>query len=135
MTEKAPWAERDNFQGEVTKDGLMVFTAGYNTREALNDGQHTHTARQLTVTTRWGCTTQWLYLIIHPLCCLSRVAVWVTADGGYTWGQCVAEASFSDRRWQTTILDNQGYFLLIGGEEMEGGVSTKLNGTNTHSFP
>lgn len=38
ITDKAPWAERDNFQGEITKDGLIVFTAGYNSREALNDG-------------------------------------------------------------------------------------------------
>jgi len=61
--------------------------------------------------------------------------VWVSADGGHTWGQCVAEASFSDRRWQTTILDNLGYFLLIGGEEVEGGVYAKQNDVWKSSFP
>jgi len=84
ITDKAPWAERDNLNGEVTADGIIVFTAGYNNREAMND-------------------------------------VWISADGGYSWGNCLAEASFSDRRWQMTALDGQGFLYVAGGEEYLGG--------------
>ena len=31
--------KRDNFNAEVTKDGYLVVVGGYNSREALNDGQ------------------------------------------------------------------------------------------------
>ena len=34
---QAPWTERDNFNAEITKDGLIVFAGGINSREALND--------------------------------------------------------------------------------------------------
>ena len=102
----------------------MVFTAGYNDREALNDGQTQYSASLHTT----------LFLPAPPpalphssLRHCFRVAVWVSADGGHTWGQCVAEASFSDRRWQTTLLDSLGYFYLVGGEEVEGGVYALKN--------
>ena len=37
ITDRAPWVERDNFNAEITKDGLIVFAGGLNSREALND--------------------------------------------------------------------------------------------------
>lgn len=37
ITDKAPWAERDNLNAEVTADGIIVFTSGYNTRGPMND--------------------------------------------------------------------------------------------------
>jgi len=37
ILEQAPWTERDNFNAEITKDGLIVFAGGLNSREALND--------------------------------------------------------------------------------------------------
>ena len=49
-------------------------------------------------------------------------------------GQCVAEAPFSDRRWQTTVTDSLGFFYVIGGEEVVGGVYTKTNDVWRSSF-
>ena len=43
--------------------------------------------------------------------------VWVSLDGGWTWGQCVEDSPWTDRRWVSTVLDNDGYLLLIGGDE------------------
>lgn len=40
--------------------------------------------------------------------------------GGWTFGNCLAEASFSDRRWEMTVLDASGYLYVIGGEEYIG---------------
>ena len=42
--------------------------------------------------------------------------VWTSLDGGWTWGKCVEDATFPDRRWQMTMLDNEGYFYIMGGE-------------------
>ena len=35
-------------------------------------------------------------------------------------GQCNAEAQFSDRRWQMTVMDRRGFLFVMGGEEIEG---------------
>ena len=43
--------------------------------------------------------------------------VWVSLDGGWTWGQCVEDSPWTDRRWVSTVLDSEGYLLLIGGDE------------------
>jgi len=37
LTANAPWTERDNFNAEITSDGLILISGGINTREALND--------------------------------------------------------------------------------------------------
>lgn len=37
ITSRAPWVERDNLNGEVTVEGLIIVAAGFNSREALND--------------------------------------------------------------------------------------------------
>jgi hypothetical protein len=39
LTAAAPFAERDNFNAEVTTEGYIVVTGGYNSRETLNDGR------------------------------------------------------------------------------------------------
>jgi len=41
--------------------------------------------------------------------------VWVTADGGYTWGACTTEACWPDRREMSTVLDRNGFFFVLGG--------------------
>ena len=46
-------------------------------------------------------------------------------SSGYTWGQCNAEAQFSDRRWQMTVMDRRGFLYVAGGEEVESGRSSK----------
>ena len=48
--------------------------------------------------------------------------VWVSADGGYSWGQCIKDASFSDRRYQMTVLDEQGYLIVAAGDVVNGGL-------------
>ena len=81
LTDKAPWAERDNFNSEVTKDGLIVLAAGYNSREALNDGQSTAAARSSTpiahATTpnhRVHVLSSLLFMLIecHSPCCCAQ---------------------------------------------------------------
>ena len=41
--------------------------------------------------------------------------LWVSADGGYTWGRCAEDAAYSDRRVPSTVLDNEGYLYVMGG--------------------
>ena len=43
--------------------------------------------------------------------------VWVSADGGYTWGRCLQDAAFTDRRYQMTVLDEADYLYVIGGDQ------------------
>ena len=42
------------------------------------------------------------------------LSVWVSLDGGYSWGLCAENATFSDRRELLTVLDDEG-FLYVGG--------------------
>jgi len=46
--------------------------------------------------------------------------VWVSGDGGYTWGLCVADAEWDDRRYQMTLLDGDGFLWVMGGEASDG---------------
>ena len=41
--------------------------------------------------------------------------VWMSANGGYTWGLCVKDAVWDDRRYQMTLLDDAGYLWVMGG--------------------
>ena len=41
--------------------------------------------------------------------------VWVSGDGGWSWGQCAEDAAYSDRRVPSTVLDNEGYLYVMGG--------------------
>ena len=37
-------------------------------------------------------------------------------DGGYSFGRCNEDNAFSDRRYMTAALDEQGYLYVIGGQ-------------------
>ena len=41
--------------------------------------------------------------------------VWISMDGGFSWGKCVENATFDDRREPLTMLDNKGYLYVAGG--------------------
>jgi len=41
--------------------------------------------------------------------------VWVSLDGGYTYGLCNSDAAFEDRRYQMTMFDNEGFLYVAGG--------------------
>lgn len=58
---------------------------------------------------------------------LDRNDVWVTLDGGWTWGQCIEDAPFSDRRWQSTVLDNNGYLYVIAGDERNNSTGARIS--------
>ena len=53
--------------------------------------------------------------------CLFFFSVWASADGGYSWGLCVGDAEWDDRRYQMTLLDNEGYLWVMGGVGNGGG--------------
>lgn len=42
--------------------------------------------------------------------------VWVSANGGYSWGNCVIDADWEDRRYLQTVLDDQGHLWVLGGQ-------------------
>ena len=82
LTDRAPWASRDDANAEVTAAGLIIMTSG-----------KTETPSE-----------------IHN-------DVWVSADGGYSWGRCLQDAAFQDRRYQMTVLDEADYLYVIGGDQ------------------
>lgn len=47
--------------------------------------------------------------------------VWASLDGGYSWGECVTNAEFSNRQFQYTVLDDEGYLYVMGGRETASG--------------
>ena len=71
-------------------------------------------------------------LLCCVLCCVGQV--WVSADGGFNWGLCVAEAQFTDRVWHSTAMDSTGFLYVIGGEEVEHGQNVKQNDVWKSSF-
>lgn len=42
--------------------------------------------------------------------------VWVSANGGYSWGACVIDAEWEDRRYLHTVLDDEGFLWVMGGD-------------------
>ena len=46
--------------------------------------------------------------------------LWVSADGGYTWGQCAEDAAYSDRRLPATLVDDAGVLFVMGGYDERG---------------
>jgi len=46
--------------------------------------------------------------------------VWLSANGGYTWGLCVKDAQWDDRRYQMTLLDDAGYLWVMAGQDAFG---------------
>ena len=95
LTAQAPWMSRDDANAEVTSSGLIVLTSGKAER-TVNGNSYSE--------------------ILND--------VWVSADGGYTWGSCLQDASYSDRRYQMTLMDELDYLYVIGGEQANG---RKLN--------
>ena len=91
LTAQAAWMNRDDANAEITSKGLIVLTSGKSERQV--NGQ--------TVTE-----------VLND--------VWVSADGGYTWGSCLQDASYSDRRYQMTLLDELDYLYVIAGEQSNG---------------
>jgi hypothetical protein len=47
--------------------------------------------------------------------------VWASLDGGYSWGLCVENAEFSDRQFQYTVFDDEGFLYVMGGREDDAG--------------
>ena len=43
--------------------------------------------------------------------------IWLSADGGITWGRCLQDAAFTDRRYQMTVLDESDYLYVAGGDQ------------------
>ena len=43
--------------------------------------------------------------------------VWVSADGGYTWGECARDAVFSDRREASTVFDATETLYVLAGRQ------------------
>jgi len=60
--------------------------------------------------------------------------VWVSADGGYTWGACSTEAYRPDRREMSTVLDRSGYLYIIGGRANTAGNAQQFNDVYRSSF-
>ena len=42
--------------------------------------------------------------------------IWVSMDGGYSWGRCTEDLAFSDRRYEAVTLDEDGYLYIVAGE-------------------
>ena len=91
----AAFSSRDDANGEVTKDGLIIVVGG---KREYNVGGN--------------LTTDYMN------------DVWVSPDGGWTWGLCVEDAGFTDRRYFMTVLDQAGYLYVIGGANIN---QTRLN--------
>ena len=94
---RSAWPQRDAFNGEITKDGVIVISSGLGDRDLglaleapLND-------------------------------------VWVSLNGGYSWGECVEDADFEDRYLQFTMLDEAGHLYVVAGRSTESGGVQQFN--------
>jgi len=81
-----PFGRRDDSNAEISDGGLIVLAGGYG-----GTGQGAERTGEI------------------------YNDVWVSPNGGYSWGQCVAEAEWEDRRYQLTLLDGDGYLWVMGG--------------------
>ena len=89
---QTPFGRRDDSNAEITDAGLIVLAGGYaGTGEGLETRGEVYND------------------------------IWVSANGGYTWGLCVQNAEWEDRRYQMTLLDGEGYMWVMGGLSGEGG--------------
>ena len=62
--------------------------------------------------------------------------IWVSMDGGYSWGRCSEDLAFTDRRYQAVSLDEEGYLYVVAGETNERNPRDFLNDAwrSTFSF-
>ena len=86
-----PFGRRDDANAEITDGGLIVLAGGY-----AGTGQGLEREREI------------------------YNDVWVSPNGGYTWGLCVGDAEWDDRRYQMTLLDGEGYLWVMGGLSGDG---------------
>ena len=82
-----PFAPRDSANGEATSDGVLVLVGGQS-----NPGNTSATEEALN-------------------------DVWVSMDGGWSWGQCLEDAAFTDRRDLLTVFDDQAFLYVAGGTD------------------
>ena len=107
---KAPFMTRASANGAVTRDGLLILAGGF----ADNDPGRSNT----------------------------NVAndVWLSMDGGYTWGLCVLDADWDDRFQQAVVIDTDGHLLVMSGATGDVDASVVLNDvwrslTSFHDLP
>ena len=50
-----------------------------------------------------------------------RLSVWVTADGGYSWGRCIQDAEWDDRYLQMMAVGSDGALYVGGGVQFDVG--------------
>ena len=62
--------------------------------------------------------------------------IWVSMDGGYSWGRCTEDLAFTDRRYEAVTLDEEGYMYVVAGETNERNPREYLNDAwrSTFSF-
>ena len=116
ITLHAPFRLRDAAGAEITAAGLIVIAGGQATlptSEVLNDGPHP--TSHLSATTSASPLRLCSVLTLLPCCVRLWSAVWVSADGGYTWGQCVEDANWGDRREPATVFDATESLYVLGG--------------------
>ena len=81
----APFVPRDSSNGEITADGVIVLVGGQKDQGT------------------------------PPAIDSALNDVWVSLDGGWSWGQCVEDAPFADRRDLLTVFDDQAFLYVAGG--------------------
>ena len=82
---QAPFMTRASANGAVTKDGLLIMAGGF--ADDVVGASNTAIAND----------------------------VWLSMNGGYTWGRCVLDAEWDDRFQQAVAIDSDGYLLVLSG--------------------
>jgi len=96
MSARAPWMQRNYHSTHVTKDGAIVLLAGLGDKQPGFD-----------------TTTQ-------------QNDVWLSLDGGFTWGECTQDAAWDDRYLAASTIDANGYLVVAGGRVFEDGAIQRV---------
>ena len=83
-----PFPQRQVASGVTTRSGLLVIAAGYGEDQP---GQAPGEVQN---------------------------DVWVSANGGYSWGRCVQDAEWDDRYAPMVAIDGQGYLIVGSGVQI-----------------
>jgi len=89
INKRAAFQPRGDSQVEITSTGVIVILGGVTSKVAGQEDDR---------------------LVVND--------VWASLDGGYSWGQCSDNADWSDRRFQMTLFDSDGYAYVMGGREL-----------------
>ena len=81
----APFWQRSSLGGAVTKDGLIIVTGGFADDSVGSFNRDVAND------------------------------VWVSANGGYSWGRCVLDAEWEDRFQQAVAVDADGHLIIASG--------------------